>query len=329
MRFHFRSLSRARTLLLIGAVLLLPSTHADTLIVTDLTNGTLSRVSSTGVVTPFASGLTAPIAVTATGDNFYVLSNQADGVVYKVTTKGLVSTFAQVSVPFGGSSEIALTSDPQGNLYVSAGTNNIGILWKVLPTGNVIRFGGSRTGELSAPMGLTRNAKGEFFLSSQANGGPIYNVTNSGNDNTTANFSVFTTGMNASALAVDNRDNLYGNDLGNGTIVKVTSKGAISTFASGLVQPFSLVADSRDNLYVSNPSKGCIYKITPAGVVSLFASGLRSPTGLAIIHTAEPVTVESSNSPPPPNTWLAAALAAPAIILFLAALIWLVRRNKE
>ncbi|WP_295617314.1 PEP-CTERM sorting domain-containing protein [Chamaesiphon sp. GL140_3_metabinner_50] len=78
---------------------------------------------------------------------------------------------------------------------------------------------------------------------------------------------------------------LYFSDFSNGTIGKITSLGAVSTFASGFNSPRGIAFDASGNLYVSDQSaarNNSIKKITPSGNVSTFVSGLADPVfGLA------------------------------------------------
>ncbi len=72
---------------------------------------------------------------------------------------------------------------------------------------------------------------------------------------------------------------LYVADVGAGTIDAIAPNGAVSTFASGLLNPIGLSFDSAGNLYAS--VSGGIDKITPGGSVSTFASGIEFVGGLA------------------------------------------------
>src|SRR5438093_1380293 len=72
----------------------------------------------------------------------------------------------------------------------------------------------------------------------------------------------------------------------NNTIVKFTSGGSGSVFASTGLSPSGLVGlafDSAGNLYAANFNTNTVQKFTPGGVGSIFAGGggLRAPFELA------------------------------------------------
>src|SRR3954447_18331318 len=65
-----------------------------------------------------------------------------------------------------------------------------------------------------------------------------------------------------------------------GHIYKFTTRGAASTFRSGLDGPEGLAFDVAGNLYVTS-FLGHIYKFTPGAARTTFTSGLNDPMGLA------------------------------------------------
>lgn len=83
----------------------------------------------------------------------------------------------------------------------------------------------------------------------------------------------------------------------NGSVVRITPSGAVSTLASGLSRPYGLAIDRFGNVYTSDLTGGTITRISPLGVVSTFASGLSSPRGMGfdlagnlIVATASTLT---------------------------------------
>jgi DNA-binding beta-propeller fold protein YncE len=72
--------------------------------------------------------------------------------------------------------------------------------------------------------------------------------------------------------------NLNGGEAGAGYISRVTRRGKISTYATGISYPSGLAFDDDGNLFVSSGNGyGTITKITPQGNQSVFASGLNQP----------------------------------------------------
>ena len=99
--------------------------------------GTISKITSGGVVSSFAAGLTAPSGlVFDTAHNLYVGSEVPAGVIYKITPGGVVSTFAT-----GLSSPEGLAIDMAGNLYAADDTGTFpSTIDKITPGGVVSTF---------------------------------------------------------------------------------------------------------------------------------------------------------------------------------------------
>src|SRR6266403_1442673 len=92
--------------------------------------------------------------------------------------------------------------------------------------------------------------------------------------------STFRSGMDGpEGLAFDVAGNLYVTSF-LGHIYKFTPGGARTTFASGLNDPMGLAFDSAGNLYVADEGSGRIFKFRLNGVRTTFASGLSSPRSL-------------------------------------------------
>jgi hypothetical protein len=94
----------------------------------------------------------------------------------------------------------------------------------------------------------------------------------------------------AKDIAFDLSGNMYvtGQGGGQGLVYKIGPGGApLTTFATGLLDPWGLTFDDTGKLYVAdrgNPSvanSGVIYSVTPGGVKTVFKSSLQSPTFLA------------------------------------------------
>src|SRR5205823_553105 len=116
-----------------------------------------------------------------------------------------------------------------------------------------------------------------LFVSSDAAGGNIYELTPNGLRSTFASGLDLPTG-----LAFDSAGNLFVANVSkfiNGAIYKFTPAGGRTTFASGLTNPEAVAFDNAGNLFVSafystSYPGGAIYKITSGGVRSTFAIGV-------------------------------------------------------
>jgi sugar lactone lactonase YvrE len=101
-------------------------------------------------------------------------------------------------------------------------------------------------------------------------------------------------------LAFDSTGNLFVAMNTKGEIVKFTSDGHRSTFASGLNDPFGLAFDGAGNLFVaakqSEGGSGVILKFAPDGSRSTFAAGLAVPLGLAFDKAGNLFVVDMAGS---------------------------------
>src|SRR5437773_2256620 len=88
-------------------------------------------------------------------------------------------------------------------------------------------------------------------------------------------------------LAVDDKGNLFVADTDSASILKFTSDGKRSTFASGLNDANDMAFDDKGNLFVRDGNT--IFKFTPEGVKSTFASGI-VPETYDPYHVAEVFT---------------------------------------
>jgi sugar lactone lactonase YvrE len=164
-----------------------------------------------------------------------------------------------------------------GNIYEF--TNQAGVL-----SSNRVAFA---TG-LYEPQGLAFDSVGNLFevdLGSHiVNTGIMHKFTPSGVG------SVFASGLNPTALAIDRSNNVYVTDIESMSIYEFTPNGAESTFVSGLHYPIGLAFDSEGDLFEADADSGNIYEfLNSGGVLSsnyiIFASGLSSPLGLVFDST--------------------------------------------
>jgi sugar lactone lactonase YvrE len=249
--------------------------------------------------------------------NIYV-ADSGNGVIRKITPGGVVNTFAGslltqsltpvdgVGAAAGFTGPFAITIDAADNLYVA----DVFTIRKVTPNATVTTLAGtpglsgSTDGQGSAagfnyPQGIAVDSLGTIYLADSSNN-TIRKITPTGLVSTLAGTagttgSVDATGSAASfnfptGLAVDSKGNVFVADLNNNVIRKITSAGAVSTFAgtandytgctaiNGLpdgVGPLakfcflqSLTIDSSDNIFVADTSNRTIRKVTPGAVAS-------------------------------------------------------------
>jgi DNA-binding beta-propeller fold protein YncE len=189
---------------------------------------------------------------------------------------GSKSAFVSGGSPYG------LAFDTAGNLFEA--DNISGNIYKFTNHGGVLLSNRvAFAAGLYEPQGLAfDNADNLFEVdlgSHNANTGIMHKLTSSGVK------SIFASGLNPSALAIDRSNNVYVTDIESQSIFEFTPDGVESTFVSGLYRPMGLAFDSKGNLFEADAGSGNIYEfINNGGVLSsnyiTFASGLSLPHGL-------------------------------------------------
>jgi sugar lactone lactonase YvrE len=200
------------------------------------------------------------VAVDAAG-NIYV-ADSGDHTVRKVTTGGVVTTFAGTSGQAGSSDgaasgalflyPCAVAVDAAGNVYVAdSGNQNI----------REITAGGSVT-TIAGTTGVSGSADG------------------------TGSAALFN---QPQGIAVDATGNIYVSDTNNFTIRKIASGGVVTTLAGAAGQdggsdgagssarfsyPIGIAVDGGGNIYVADYDNDAVRKVTPGGSVSTLAGSL-------------------------------------------------------
>lgn len=246
--------------------------------------GAIEHISSAGVATTVATGLTHPSGLAFGSDGNLYLSQDISGsltsTISKMTPGGTVTPFATgFQVPLG------LAFDSAGNLFVADYATKA--ITKITSGGSVSSFA---TG-LNSPFGLAFNSTGTLFVANRDNG-TISQITTGGV------ISAFASGFNQpNDLTFGSGGNLYVSNFADNTISMVTSGGVVSTFVDnthGLSAPVGLAYDpTTDLLYVANQGNSSIYQITSAGTVTSFATLDGSPQYLEFAPEAvpEPATI--------------------------------------
>jgi sugar lactone lactonase YvrE len=198
---------------------------AGDLFVSNTSNGTISEITPSGVVTTFASGLGEPEGLVFGSNGNLFVAGGTSNKIYEITPGGVVSTFASSNLD----APVGLAIDSSGNIYAANQFN--GTIVKFTPGGSASTFASG----LSTLDDLVFDSSGNLWVS-DSNGfgstsGTVLKFTPGGSSST------ILTGLNNPAnMAFDSAGNLFIANLG-GTITELTPGGTVSTFASGLAGP--------------------------------------------------------------------------------------------
>jgi sugar lactone lactonase YvrE len=231
------------------------------------------------------------VAIDSSG-NIYV-GDQGNDLIRKITSGVVVSTYAGsegVTGSTNGNVSIALFNTPtgvavdsSGNVFVADEGNNL--IRKITAGGVVSTLAGQAgvTGSTNGigtsasfynPYAIAVDSSGNVYVADEYNslvrkitpGGFVSNVPGSFFDPT--------------GIAVDNLGNVYvaTSYAGNGSILKISSSGIVSTLAGGvtgtatsLKSPIGVAVDSSGNVYVGDSGNSLVRKVTQTGVVTTYA----------------------------------------------------------
>jgi len=286
--------------------------------VADYENNVVRKVTAAGVVTTLAGTYNTPgsvdgqgtaarfmslqgIAVDSAG-NVYVVDS-GSRAIRKITSSGLVTTFAggTSSGQFGQPS--GLTIDASGILYVTDASAHV--IYKVMADGAISKIAGTAptpgstdgtTGALFyAPSGISVDSANNLYVADTSNN-TIRKITSTGTVTTLAGLAGRTGSVDGSAtaarfedpyaLAVDAAGNVYVADATDHSIRKIASNGTTTTLAgkggsfgstdgtgsaARFRGPLGIAADSAGNVFVADTGNYTVRKITAAGVVTTLA----------------------------------------------------------
>ncbi len=278
------------------------------------TSGQAGSANGTGAAARFNQ----PSGLARSSTGVIHLSDTGNATVRQIATDASVTTFAGAPGSRGNtdatgtnatfSSPVGIAFDPAGNLIVADKMNHT--LRRITPTGVTSTFAGAAgvsgttnsatpaSARFNNPSGVAIDSTGNLYVADTFNH-TIRKITpaglattfagveqSSGTADGTGSAALFN---NPTGLALDSSGNLYVADTANSTIRRITSTGAVSTFAglpsiSGhknsdgtagndawFNQPQALAFDTAGNLYVADTGNAAIRKITPARIVTTLA----------------------------------------------------------
>ena len=292
---------------------LVPSNNGCLVLASIYTVSTLAGIGTLGSI----DGITAtasfnrPNGVAIDTNGTVYIADNLNNKVRKITTSGIVSTFAGSGTigsadglgtlaSFNKPSGIAV--DVSGNIYVADTFNNK--IRKITPSGLVSTLAGigtvglvngsAATASFRFPTGVAVDAAGVVYVADASNL-VIRKITTAGIVSTLAGSGIygFADGTAAAAsfknptgIAVDaSGNNIYVADFGDHRIRKITSAGVVITFAgdgtagaingsatnANFSSPYGVAVDLLNNVYVTDNYTCNIRKISATGIVSKIA----------------------------------------------------------
>ena len=138
---------------------------------------------------------------------------------------------------------------------------------------------------LLVAVGLIGSASAQVIYYSYGPNGSIGEIDQNGYQSTYVSNPIQSS--SSGSITFDSQGNLYESDDQNNSIIKISSDGNVSTFASGALfqNPSGIAFDSQGNLFVENynwVNQTSVVKVTPQGTASQFASIQGGGSGLAI-----------------------------------------------
>jgi hypothetical protein len=191
---------------------------------------TISRITPSGEVSTFASGLAPPLGLAFDSQGVLYASSPLANTIVKIAPDGTVTSF----VSSGLAGPLGLAFDNNGNLY----TPNFfaGTVSKITPAGVVSTFA---TG-FTQPTDVIFDGNSTLYVDSSSS--TINKVSLSGVVSPFVSAGLST----PVGMALDHDGTLFVANETNGTISEVTPDGVVSTFVSGLSVPQDLAFNPDD-----------------------------------------------------------------------------------
>ncbi|GAA3259661.1 hypothetical protein GCM10010532_111120 [Dactylosporangium siamense] len=198
-------------------------------------------------------------------------------------TLGIAACATLTAVSAAPAAAAIAGSDPNAQFWLSDG--NATSILRIDPDGTKVTLGGG----LSNPIDLAVDRDGTVYVADNSNQ-RIVKITYAGTQ-TTLGFTGLTSPY---GVAVDSNGAVYATN--GGTVLKLTTGGVQTTFATGLSDAWGMAVDASGNLFVAESTGGQVSKVTPGGTKTVFATGLGSPTGLTLDHAGRVFVSDGDNS---------------------------------
>ncbi|WP_162247687.1 carboxypeptidase regulatory-like domain-containing protein [Lysobacter sp. Root494] len=209
-------------------------------------DGTVSKVSSTGVVTPFASGLNRPFDVIELGNGDLIVANSGANNLIRIDASGATSVFAN-----GLNQPVGLLLRADGSLLVSNQGDNT--LVQVSASGGVTPYA---QGFAHTPSGIGVESSGAVVVANNGDG-----TLKALNNNTVTTLA---TGLGATGhVVIDSQGNKYVSTT-TGTVNKVAADGSVTQVGTGLGSIGGMALQDDAILHVSDATNNRVVHLALA-----------------------------------------------------------------
>ena len=285
--------------------------------VADSGNNTIRKITPAGVVTTLAgtAGTTgstdatgalarfnAPETLAAGPNGNVFVADTFNNTIRKVTSAGVVTTFAGTAGTSGSGCSGNLLDGPEGIAVDAAGSvyvsSSYSVVCKITAAGSMSQLAdgfNSTDGYFNNPRGLAVDAAGNVYVADSFNeiirkvtaGGTVTTLAGGKTTRGSADGSGSTARFRRpNSVAVDAAGNVYVADEENHTIRKITAAGAVSTLAGSAAAPGAAdgtgataqfngpsgsAVDAQGNVYLVDTLNFTVRKVTPTGVVTTLA----------------------------------------------------------
>jgi sugar lactone lactonase YvrE len=235
-------------------------------LVTNNGDNTLIKISGSGTIIPFVSDLNRPKGLTVDSSGNIYVANNGDGTIVKISPEGVKSVYAS-----GLNAPTDVKIAPDGALFVSVEADNA--IYRISAENQVELFA---KGIANSPEGIRYGRDGKLYL---ANGDGSLRVLDSQNQ-----VSILATSLGSPrGLDISASGEVYVASNNNGTVAKVVGT-VTTTFASGLNSPYGVAIDGSGNIHVTEMGQNTIRRYSPDGrLLDQLESALAAP---AQVHVA-------------------------------------------
>ncbi len=292
---------------LLGLAAIVNSSKTQSYVVTTFAgSGELGAVDGTGL----AASFNYPSSITIDNSGNIYVAEFGNYKIRKISATGIVTTLAGSGV--SGSNDgvgttasfnllTAITTDRDGNLFVTDARNNK--IRKITALGSVTTLAGSgttgstdgtgTTASFSFPSGITFDNAGSMYVSDSNNNkirkitsfGVVTTLAGSGVSGSNDGVGTAASFSNPQGIVIDSNSIIYLADSSRGKIRKITSEAVVSTLvgygsssatdSSGTIAsfrtPWGIAIDVNGIIYVADTGNHRIRKVTLSGAVTTLA----------------------------------------------------------